>query len=569
MTKEGSNVSARDGLPMTLLQVAVACLCSAVAPAMAQSAPPPSTATALVARAAEALGGVEKVRGIRNVKLSGHGQMAWNLGGEEISGSLHAPLKYQALNDLTRVYDIEHERYQARERGWQLFPFLAANSYTYSLVDRRLDGDIAFDVSYPVVQGMNVSNNTEPRRISQNGAALFPDSVHVRRMALYTNPVALVRAMLDPQSSVSTPRIEGKYIVADVTLKQGDRISVGFSNPSQYCQATCAYLPGFVRWTMPNPNFGESLFTTWLTGYGDVDGLLLPFGLDTHVDFHDTDWYRLYVDHYDVNTAIEDLSAPAAVKALPVPPDAPTRPVTAEKIADHLWRLAPSGTTVIEFQDHLTLFEIDAPPVQAKAAIDFANTLVPGKKATQVIASHEHLDHVVGLRQAVAMGLEVISRRPNGELFQEMIEHPAPNYPDDLARSPQPLRFIGVDEKLVLSDSLMTVWVLWTRNNIHMIDSVVAYAPKQKVIMEGDVATAAYAWNNWGDNFRDVIDYYKLDVKLDSPVHSVWPEHPGVLTLEQVDELVKGGVMRARQNCEDWKAKGIYNVSCPIFSKRY
>ena len=102
-----------------------------------------------------------------------------------------------------------------------------------------------------------------------------------------------------------------------------------------------------------------------------------------------------------------------------------------------------------------------------------------------------------------------------------------------------------------------------------MIDSVVAYAPKQKVIMEGDVATAAYAWNNWGDNFRDVIDYYKLDVKLDSPVHSVWPEHPGVLTLEQVDELVKGGVMRARQNCEDWKAKGIYNVSCPIFSKRY
>ena len=41
---------------------------------------------------------------------------------------------------------------------------------------------------------------------------------------------------------------------------------------------------------------------------------------------------------------------------------------------------------------------------------------------------------LIGLRQAVAMGLDVISRRPNGELFQEMIDHPAPNYPDDLAR---------------------------------------------------------------------------------------------------------------------------------------
>ena len=68
------------------------------------------------------------------------------------------------------------------------------------------------------------------------------------------------------------------------------------------------------------------------------------------------------------------------------------------------------------------------------------------------------------------MGLDVISRRPNGELFQEMIDHPAPNYPDDLARSPKPMRFIPVDEKLVLSDSLMTVWVLWTRNNTHMIE---------------------------------------------------------------------------------------------------
>ena len=105
---------------------------------------------------------------------------------------------------------------------------------------------------------------------------------------------------------------------------------------------------------------------------------------------------------------------------MPVPPANPVRPVTAEKVADHLWRLTPSGTTVIEFQDHLTLFEIDAQPLQAKAVIDFANTMIPGKRATQVIASHEHLDHVIGLRQAVAMGLDVISRRPNGELFQEM-----------------------------------------------------------------------------------------------------------------------------------------------------
>jgi glyoxylase-like metal-dependent hydrolase (beta-lactamase superfamily II) len=547
--------------------VALISVCAVAPPASAEEAAKTNAAMTLVQQAAEALGGAQRLREVRNITLAGYGQMAWNIGAEEISASEHVPLKYQALNDLRRVYDLEHDRYQARERGFVQFPFLNENAYKFAVVDRRLDGDIAFDTEFPRI-GQN-PGPPGPRRISANGAALFPDSVHVRRMWMLTNPVALVRAMMDPANTVSQPRIEGKYQVAELTLKQGDRLSVGFFSPSQYCASLCQYLPAFVRWTAPNPNLGEAIFTTWITGYASIQGLMLPLAFDTHVDWHDNDWYRLYVDHYDINTDIPDLSAPQQVRAMPVPPDVLVRPITVEKVADHIWRLAPNGTTVIEFKDHLTLFEIDAPPAQAKAIIEFARTLVPGKPVTQVIASHEHFDHVVGLREAVAEGLEVISRRPNGEEFQYMIDHPTPTYPDSLSRSPKPLKFVPVDEKLVLSDSMMTLWVLWTRNNIHMVDSVVAYAPAQKVIMEGDVATAAYIWQNWGDNFRDIIDYYHLDVKLNSPVHSVWPEHPGVLTLAQTDELIKGGVERARQNCIDWEAKGYVIAGCPIWSKRY
>ena len=49
-----------------------------------------------------------------------------------------------------------------------------------------------------------------------------------------------------------------------------------------------------------------------------------------------------------------------------------------------------------------------------------------------------------------------------------------------------------MDERLRLSDEAMTLEVLWARNNIHMADAVLAYAPAQKVVMEGDIATAAY-----------------------------------------------------------------------------
>jgi hypothetical protein len=150
-----------------------------------------------------------------------------------------------------------------------------------------------------------------------------------------------------------------------------------------------------------------------------------------------------------------------------------------------------------------------------------------------------------------------------------MAMHPAPYFPDDLAKSPKPLKFMPVDERLRLSDDTMTLDVLWARNNIHMADAVFAYAPAQKVAIEGDIATAAYDYQFWPDNFGDLIRYYKLDVEKISPVHSISREHPNVLTMQQVDELIKGGTERARERCASELAKGNYFPGCPVWSKPY
>jgi glyoxylase-like metal-dependent hydrolase (beta-lactamase superfamily II) len=479
------------------------------------------------------------------------------------------PIKYEALNDLRRVYDVEHDRFQMRERGYMLFPFLAANSYNYILVDRRLDGDIPYDTTTGGMFGNGQGPMTPHRVANLTNDFQGGDGVHARRMWMMNNPAVLVRTLMDPATQVSLPRIDGKYVDVDVTLKQGDHLTVGFFTANRFCQAFCKDLPAFVRWGAPHPDLGQADYTTWFTGYEDINGLMLPFGYDTRLDWRNTDWQRLYVDHYEIDSQIPDLAAPPEVRNAPAPPSVRVAPVVPQKVADHIWRLAPTGTTAIEFADHITLFELDASPEQAKATIAFARTLVPGKPVTQLIVSHEHFDHVSGLRQAVAEGLTVIGRRASGEYFEEMVEHPAPEFPDDLARNPKPLHFIPMDDKLVLKDSLMELQILWARNNTHMADAIVAYAPAQKVIMEGDVATASLVWQLWADNLRDIIDYYHLDVKIDSPGHDIDPMHRGALTMEQLDELVKGGVDRARQLCTDQLAKGVYLVGCPVWSKRY
>ena len=243
--------------------------------------------------------------------------------------------------------------------------------------------------------------------------------------------------------------------------------------------------------------------------------------------------------------------------------------MTSKPVGRGIWRIS-NGTTVIEFKDHLVLFELGVNARgQAKAVIDHARTLVPGKPVTHLIISHHHFDHTAGFREAVAEGLTIIQRPMSGVIFREMAAHPAPDFPDDLAKNPKPLKFTAVDEHLQLADDTQTVDVYWGRNNGHMADVVFAYVPSEKLLIEGDMVTAAFDWQHWPDTFRDVISHYKLDVQRISPVHSVWREHPDVLTYKQAEELLKGGTERARQHCAEELAKGNYWPGCPIQSKYY
>src|SRR4029077_17618885 len=96
-----------------------------------------------------------------------------------------------------------------------------------------------------------------------------------------------------------------------------------------------------------------------------------------------------------------------------------------------------------------------------------ARKIVPSKPVTDVIVSHHHFDHSSGVREAVAEGLTVISRRDNGVVFREMTERAAPNFPDDLARSGKKLKFAPVDDHLQLKDSAMTVDIYHVVANSH------------------------------------------------------------------------------------------------------
>jgi glyoxylase-like metal-dependent hydrolase (beta-lactamase superfamily II) len=368
---------------------------------------------------------------------------------------------------------------------------------------------------------------------------------------MMNNPVAAVRAALDTASTLSGVRVEDGLAVVDVRNRQGDAFTLGFEPTG---------LPSWVRWSMPHDNLGEVRFTTHLSAYVPQAGVQLPLGYQTRIDWRDLIYFQMTVDGYVIDGQLPDLAAPAAVRAAAEPvPGTPM--VQAQRVADRIWRLS-GGTTVFEFDDHLTLYELGGGPVGAQARIDFANTLVPGKRVTELILSHNHFDHITGGRTAVATGLTSSARRPTEGMLRETAARPAPNYPDALHRNPQPLKFRPVDDRLRLQDRLTTVDIYQVIGTNHLGEGLFAYVPSSRVFVEGDIGTAAAEWQFWADGYMDNVEYYKLDPAILSPVHAQ------VMTHEETLAYITPGRQRVQQRCAEFRSRGDFLAGCPAFLPR-
>ena len=301
-----------------------------------------------------------------------------------------------------------------------------------------------------------------------------------RRVELLAHPVTIVRAALDATSKLSNLRKQGNLQLLDVTVRQGDTLTLAVNATSN--------LPAWVSYVGPNANLGDVTYRTAFAGYVPEKGIQLPTGFATTIDFRNVVQSKLYVDRNIVDAPIDDLSAPASVRSAPAPQgaagggNATLKPM---KVADHVWYM--NGNTFFEFDDHITMVEANRTDAALQAILDVVNALVPGKRVTQVIQSHHHFDHSVGLRAAVAQGLTIISRRGNEGIFREMVSRPAKMFPDALGRSPKPLKFIPVDDHLKLKDSTNEIDIYHIVGNYHMADGVIVHVPASNLLVEADL----------------------------------------------------------------------------------
>jgi hypothetical protein len=469
-----------------------------------------SAASRLLQSTAAAMGGLDRLRSIDNFALTGFGQQLYFDGGGNVSGDVNAPPKWRAVADAQRTFDLRNERAVNQERNSFMFPFAAPFGHSWTRTATL-----------------------------QTGADML------------SHPLPALLEALDAETTLGGVTAEDGLSVVQFTIEDGTAMWLAVDG--------ITHLPAWTRRVIRHANLGEVAVTSYFTGYVPRQGVQLPLGLMNRIDWRDQITLMFQVDSYRVDLPQEQLPAfpePAPARA-PVPPNATVTP-----LERGVWdvRVGTNGGPVIEFDDHLVMFEAGGSAAATLARIDAANGLVRDKEVTAVIVSHHHFDHTAGLRAAVSRGLAVISHRGNHGIIREMIERPAVVFPDELAMSPHRLEFIPVDDHLALHDETQQLDVYHVLDHAHMANGVFAYLPRHRIMMEGDFGDEAWTWHWWAGGLAANLAAYDLEPRLNVAVHGP----PGGLSLEQTLANTQRQAEAAQQFCDEQVAAGTHHFGCPV-----
>ena len=115
-----------------------------------------------------------------------------------------------------------------------------------------------------------------------------------------------------------------------------------------------------------------------------------------------------------------------------------------------------------------------------------AKRLIPNKSIRYVINTHSHFDHAGGLRAFVSQGSTILTHESNKAYLEKLLALPHTLNPDKAQASGKKPMVEGMGAKKVLTDGTHVVELYHLENFLHHDGMIVAYLPKEKVLLEAD-----------------------------------------------------------------------------------
>jgi glyoxylase-like metal-dependent hydrolase (beta-lactamase superfamily II) len=152
------------------------------------------------------------------------------------------------------------------------------------------------------------------------------------------------------------------------------------------------------------------------------------------------------------------------------------------------------NSVVVEFADYIAVVEAPLDEQRNLAIIDEIVKRIPNKPIRFLVNTHQHHDHIGGLRTFMHIGATIITHWKNYDFYTNDVLNYAPRTlsPDMLSLWPptelaEGYQYETVRENYVLTDNERNLQVSYVHPLPHVEGMLVAYLPEEKILIEADL----------------------------------------------------------------------------------
>ena len=429
------------------------------------------TARGLAEEAADAMGGVNRLRGVQTLVMRGGTGTRFRHGQTRTVDATEPPIE---LKNVVETLDLAGGR-AALDYELALPGF---TQHRREILTKKGDQPVGLEN----VMGRPLTV-VSPSGLFSWGTQNSP-AVPLRR-----NVITVLLAALDSASAEApADRVVNGAVqkLVTVTLPSGEMAYLLFDPDTNL-------LLGF-EVTDTEAMLGDVRAEYRLADYREAGGLRLPHTITVRKGG------QPYSEVKFESAAVND---PAAAEVFAIPESAAAQadtaiaageysPVTLTKVADGVYfaRAYSHNSMVVEFPSWLAVVEGAYTEAQSATLVRELARQFPMKPIRYVVVTHHHYDHTGGVRGLAAVGATVLVEKGHEAALRTIVDSPHTNPPDalELARKAKTAGAIEVfTEKKVLSDGGRSLELYAIHGNPHVDPKVLAYVPHARALFQSDI----------------------------------------------------------------------------------
>jgi len=429
------------------------------------------TTQGLAKDAAAAMGGLDRLRGVQTVTMTGGSGTRLRLGQMAHATDDEMPA---SLTNVVETLDLANGR--------------AALDYEIKMGDFGQHRQEVLTKKNGKAVGLeNVAGR--PLAVVSPSGLFSWGTQNSPEFLLKRNVIGIVMAAADTPSTEQPQTRDfagAPHAFGTTRLASGETIGLYFNPQTKL-------LDGYET-TDTESMLGDQPSVYTLSDYRDVAGVKLPHKITI------VKGGKPYSDVQFASAAVNDANA-LAVFLVPAAADAEAdkaiaagdySPITVAKISDGVYfaRAYSHNSLVVEFPSYLAVVEAAYTDAQSATLARVLAEQFPKKPIKYAVVTHYHYDHTGGVRGLAAVGATILAAKEHEPMVRPIMDTPHTN-PEDALEAAKKAGKAGSLEffegKKVLSDGGQTLELYAVGGIPHVEPKVLAFVPKGGVLFQSDL----------------------------------------------------------------------------------